>query len=460
VDLDFGAEMRGLLAFLVMALFPGLAVVRAPWTAVPFLSLSFWLLSAWWVPASVSRSAFLGAALPFFGALTTLRLLKPLPPLRPSRSSLAVLGLALACLLPVLALPVAPGLGLASTEATLLYWRDGFPVTYEPLAPIPAFGGHAPGLPLLAADVARLSGLPPPRAVLLVAFAGAGLLAIAVWSLFRRWGRPRRGLAVVALVVAVVLVPMAFPHPPGWRARFGMPGTPTPGPIVLAAALGVSALGLLVRGSGRAPAVAAGFFLGAAFAVEAVTGTAALGLTALRGDRARRRWALALGLVLAMPRLVGLRALSVAEARTGAWEVVGSGTARSGLEPAVPDANALRAMAWLRVATDPLAPVCAPLGGAAAFVPAVAQRAVVPAEVPLVYREEASRSGERPCRYLLWLGPLGRAGMPIAPSPQSFCSSWRVVFEDGEARVLEAASLDAPVTSFDKVPGNPVAPRP
>ena len=131
----------------------------------------------------------MGAALLFF-----VLLLVPAPAqaasdrASPARRSLVLLALALACLLPILALPVAPGLSLASTEATLLYWRDGFPATYEPLAPIPAFGAHAPGLPWLAADVSRLSGLAPHRAVLLWPSRGP-----ACWSLGGRIALPHDG---------------------------------------------------------------------------------------------------------------------------------------------------------------------------------------------------------------------------------------------------------------------------
>lgn len=459
MDFDLAAETRGLLALIVLTLFPGLAVVRAPWAAVPFLSLSFWLLCAWWVP--VARSAFVGAALLVFVVLTALRVLKPLPPLRPSWNSLGVLGLALACLLPVLVLPVAPGLSLASTEATLLVWRDGFPATYEPLAPIPAFGAHAPGLPSLAADVARLSGLAAWRAVLLVAFAGAGLLAIAVGSLFARSGRATYGLGAALLVAAAALLPVASWALTAGPAPTGVLGFFMPGPAVLAGALGLAALALLVRGSGRAPAVAAGFFLGAAFTVEAATAAACLLLVALRGDPARRRWTMVLALVFALPRLAGLRAYSVAEARSTGWEALGWAGARPAYSgPTVPDASTLRAMAWLRTHVEPLARVCAAPSGATAFLPAVAQRAAAPPEVPPVYREEVSRSPGRPCRYLLSLGSLGPVESPDVPILPPFGPSSRVAFQDGHARVLEAASLEASVTSFDNVPGNPGPPRP
>ena len=39
----------GLLALLALALLPGLLVARAPWAAVPALSLAFWIVGAGWL---------------------------------------------------------------------------------------------------------------------------------------------------------------------------------------------------------------------------------------------------------------------------------------------------------------------------------------------------------------------------------------------------------------------------
>ncbi len=61
-DFGLGASLCGLLAFVVLLLLPGLLVVRAPWPAVPFLSLSFWALSWGWL-FGASRQRFLHAAL-------------------------------------------------------------------------------------------------------------------------------------------------------------------------------------------------------------------------------------------------------------------------------------------------------------------------------------------------------------------------------------------------------------
>jgi hypothetical protein len=403
--------MRGLAGLLALALLPGLAVVKSPWPYVPFLSLSFWLVSAWWLPGRVARSDFVGAALLSFAALTALRLLKPVPPLQPSPRTLAVYALALACLAPVAYLPVAPGLDLASTEATLIAWRDGLPSTYEPLAPIPAFSAHAPGLPLLAADLSHLTGVAPYRAVLWLAQAGLGLLVIALAALCERVHRGAWAVPLgVSVTVAAVFLSTHLPLGP-----------------ILAGALGLAAVGALVKGSGRSPAVAAGVFLAAGITVDVVAGLAGWAAVAVFGDRTRRALALVLGLVLALPRLVELRAFSVAELRHAA--------ARSA---PLPHPDAVAAMHWLNREAGPLDAVCVFPRDQGAYVPAVAARAVVPSSVPAVYAEEAGGRPGRACRYLLVVGPPGPEGALAVPAGAPFVPGGRLVFSRGWARVFEA----------------------
>jgi hypothetical protein len=284
VPLDLGAETRGLLAFAALLLLPGMLVVRAPWTAVPFLSVSFWIVSWWW---GLPRSAFLRGTLIAFALLALLRLLQPLPPLRPRWPTLLVATAAAARLLPYAAWPVAPGadMSLHSLSALLLVWRDGIPQTYEPLLPIQAFGAYTPGLHGLAADVALLSGLPPYRAAFLVSAAAHGLLTVAAYAaLSRFFDRPVAALAAV-FGLGMARVPQAFF---GWGAN----------PSVLALALITAAAALLARGSGRSPAVAAGLMLGAAVVTHAMIAACAVaaaplvvGLVALSapGERARVR---------------------------------------------------------------------------------------------------------------------------------------------------------------------------
>ena len=67
--------MTAVAALALLLLVPGLLVVRAPWTAVPALSLAFWALSPWWCPATLSRAGFVGGALLGSLALLALRLL-------------------------------------------------------------------------------------------------------------------------------------------------------------------------------------------------------------------------------------------------------------------------------------------------------------------------------------------------------------------------------------------------
>src|SRR6266702_8588488 len=88
-----GASLHGLLAFVVLLLLPGLLVVRAPWPAVPFLSLSFWALSLGWL-FGATRQRFLHAALAGFLLLALLRLLKPLDLRAPRVPTLLVLAAA------------------------------------------------------------------------------------------------------------------------------------------------------------------------------------------------------------------------------------------------------------------------------------------------------------------------------------------------------------------------------
>ena len=442
---DPTSELRGLVALLALLLWPGLVVVRSPGAVVPFLSLSFWLLSWWWVPSGRERSSFLASALAFFVLLSLLRLLKPLPSLRPSARTLGVYGLALLCLLPLVWLRVAPGLSLASTEALLVVWREGFPGTYEPLLPLPGFGAHAPGLPFLAADVALLSGLAAPRATLLVALASFGLLATAVFGLLVRAGRPRVGLALATVVACATLV--------GAGA-----GAVQPGPAALAGALGFTALRLLVRGSGRSPAVAGGALLGAALTVQALAVLPIVTVAAFVGARPRRLLALAVGLLLAAPRLwLAFSTVSLAEVRQAAPSVILEILPR---RDAAPDESASLAMAWVRDHAGPLEPVCAAPGTSARWLPALFGRGLDPPEVPWMYRDEAAPV-TRKCRFALLFRPSD-------PDPAAFGTArprftpWRArtVFEAGAVQVVAPASPEDSVTSFDTEEGNPGPPRP
>lgn len=442
-------DARGLAALAGLLLWPGFLVVRAPWPAVPFLSLSFWLLTWWWLPSGAERSALLGAALLFFALLSAVRLLKPLAVSLPSRGTILVLVLSAACLVPFFGHEVAPGTSLASVETTLAVWRDGFPSTYEPLVPIPSFGAHAPGIPFLAADVSLVSGLAPHRAVALVSVASAGLLVIAVAFLARRTGYFAAGLVGAFAVAAITLALVAR-------------GATAPGPAILAVALGLASVALLVRGTGRSPAVAAGFLLAAAFTVEAVAaGLSVLAtMAATRStERSRHLLALTLALGLAAPRLfTTMRAWSPSEARN-VLRSVGKG----GSTPA-PDRNGLEAMAWLRQQTAALDRICVKPEGPGWFLPSIAERAAVPAEVPFVYGDEASpdhgRRARATCRYVLSFGSADPPEARFIPCAAPSDPHSPEVFAAGSVRIFKVASADGCVTSFDTPAGNPETARP
>src|SRR5258708_1051544 len=147
------------MALAALLLLPGALIVRAPWTAVPFLSVSFWIVSWWWLPGCWGGRGETGW--------------------RGGAGGVGVVA-ALARLPPFFLWPVAPGpdMSFHALSALLMVWRDGPPLTYEPLLPLHTFGAYPPGLHGLAADVALLSGMAPHRAVFLVSLAAQGLLHV------------------------------------------------------------------------------------------------------------------------------------------------------------------------------------------------------------------------------------------------------------------------------------------
>lgn len=324
----------GLLALVALLLLPGLLVVRAPWTAVPALSLAFWALSAWWPLAG--RGRFLLAAVPAFGLLSLLRLLPkhqvpppqgwspppvPPPPAYPglppprlaSAPSLLVLAASIAVLAPAPLWHHAPGPRLAfqTTTARLLLWRDGVPSTAEPLLPLAPVGAHAPAIATLAADVSHVSGADPAASVLLVVVAAAGLLLLGLFALHATWAPPL--VAALGALVGLAAAPW-----PGALSPWGE------GEAILALGLALPAVALLVGHASGSSAVAAGMLLAASTLAHpllaAVTAALAAGAVLARpSSGARRPGRLVLSaivaLVLAAPGLWPLaRALSPAEA--------------------------------------------------------------------------------------------------------------------------------------------------
>jgi hypothetical protein len=327
--------VNALAALALLVLLPGLLVARAPWTAVPALSLAFWAVCAWWPPfAWASRGRALTALLLASGCLALLRLLPrhevppppgfeppPAPP-RPARpglpppalaspSSLLVLLAALALLLPALRSWHAPGpsLAFATTEARLVVWRDGPPLSAEPLLPLQPFGAYAPAVATLAADLSLLSGADPARCVLLLLLVAAGLALVGLFALHAAWAAPRSAAFGALLALAVAPWPL-------WLEPWGA------GEALVALAFALPALALLAGHASRSSAVAASLLLAAGLLAQPLLTLLLLaGCSVVRGSRGGRgarlvrpAAALALGLVLAAPGLWPLaRALSPRE---------------------------------------------------------------------------------------------------------------------------------------------------
>jgi hypothetical protein len=423
---DLPATARGIMALTALLLLPGLLVVRAPGTAVPFLSAAFWMVSWWWLPADRSRSGFLGGCLLAFGLLAASRLLKPLPPLRPDRRTLLVMALAFASFSPAFFRALAPGLSLASAECRLLVWRDGLPATYEPLLPVPAFGAHAPGLPSLAADVALLGGGSPATATWLTTLGSLGLLMVAAHGLATRTGRSDISLSCVAVLCAGGLVAALL-------------DLSLLGPTTLALALAVSAWAFLARGSGRSPAVAAGAFLAAALLAHAAVGFIALAMIGLSrrprqegggSDHERRVLALFLSVLFAAPFLgrmaSALPGLSHADYRAAPRRFVAS----FALDPG-PSVDDLAAFAWLEGHSVPPDRICVDPSGPGRWIPALVGRAIEPPEVPFLYRSGIPGGpAPRACRFVALFAP------PVPTPSPSVPASARLVFARGSAWVF------------------------
>lgn len=446
---------------LALLLLPGLLVVRAPWTVVPALSLAFWVVSAAWLPSRLSRSAFVAGALVCFASLALLRLLpkhevepppgyrKPArlePPPRPglppprfaSLPSALVLLASLLLLAVSLPFPHAPGEQLAfqTTAARLVLWRDGLPLSAEPLLPLTPFTAHAPALSLLAADAAAQAAIDPARAVVMVLAAAAALVPIGLFAL--HGSRLRPPAAAVAAVLSLSLVPW-----PGFVAAWGA------GPALLALGFVLPACALLLGHASRSSGWASALLCAAGLLSQPLLVLAALAAVAVcrrRPPVARLAGVASGALALALPVLV--RAAGAVSSREWLWAVT-SVTRREWLELAVgagllvcvPRLLAywleggargegrgllllgvvavlllvLRHGAWMgearltgaqrtllerAQATGPLEVLCAP-GDMAGWLPALAGRAAEPVGwVPSVYRDERSSRIPRSCRTL------------------------------------------------------------
>ena len=268
-------EAAGLLALAALVLLPGLLVVRAPWTAVPALSVAFWVLSWWWLPVE-GRSRLLATAVAAFALLATLRLVprRPVPPPpgyagppaaprvsgpitgRPPRlrsaPSLLVVAVAVVLVAPFGLWFHAPGAEMAfhTTAARLAVWREALPAGYAPLRALSPFAAHPAALSTLAADVGLLSGLDPGRCVVAATLLSLALVLLGVYAL----GGTRLRAPAAALGATVGVASVGWP---GALAAWGQ-GAP-----VLAFGLGLTAAALLLGHASRPSAVAAGFVWGA-----------------------------------------------------------------------------------------------------------------------------------------------------------------------------------------------------
>jgi len=322
-------EPVALAAMLALVLLPGMLLVRAPWTAVPALSISFWVLAWWWVPLE-GRTRQVAVSLSVFALLLVIRFLPkhvvppppgyegspPAPPVsgpttgRPPRlfgaPSLLVLGLALAVLAPFGLWKNPPGREMAfqTTAVRLAVWRDALPATYEPLLPLRPYGVRGPALPTFAADVSLLSGISPPRALVATTLLAAGLVLLGLYALLGT----RLGPGAAALGAVLGLAAVRWP---GSLALWGEGGS------LLSLALALEAAVLMVGHTSRTSAVGAGFLWAGAALAHPFLALAMAAATAFSAPVAARRWVVAFSFaaVLAAPPLLRLTGvLSIPEA--------------------------------------------------------------------------------------------------------------------------------------------------
>jgi hypothetical protein len=351
-----------------LLLLPGGLLLLVPWRVRPFLSMAFWGASWWWLPRlGPGRTASLCAALLAFGLLALLRLLKPID-LR--QSGLALLGsagvLALSAVLLVWgAWPLPRDAAFDALSARLLAARDGLPLSYEPLLPGASLEPRPPGLAAWAADISLLSGAAPWRASVVAIASAQVLLGLGAFHrLRRRLSAGRAAVAALALTLAVVL-----------------PGVLSGGNLL---ALGAALVAWNhLPSPTRSPAVAAGVLCGAAVlfgGVDLVAVVLGIGLLeSLRQPQpnraaACRGMALATGVCLALV----LPALS----RVGPMSLVEVCALGRMLCPVrsvqrLPESREIAEWVELGSKIGPLDIVCAPDTSSAAWIPAVAGRAVV-----------------------------------------------------------------------------------
>lgn len=405
------SDLAALAALGALLLLPGAAVARAPWSVVPFLSLAFWLLS-WWAPyGSVGRAVFVEAAFALFLPLALLRLVRSARPPSATRDDAIVVTAAGLRLLPFGLWAVPPGLdaGFQGLRALLAVWRDGVPVTHQPLLSGLPFAAAPPGFALLVADVSLLSGAAVHRATLLVSLLALLLLQLALFSWLRAAapGRPAAVAATVGLAIAtgflgdgaepeLLAAGLLLSAAALLRGRRGEPSAVAAGMLVAAAAVCAPVLALLGLGVGLTIVARVGAVerhrlrltaLAGGIALAIVAGQRGLGLETLTGIGPALRVvavaALALGLahVWATPHL-GRWRLWAPALLVVAGLAASFGYYRGASRRVSVTWDRIGSMARLAEISSPLSVVCAPPGGVAAWLPAVAGRAVSVPHLP------------------------------------------------------------------------------
>ncbi len=311
-----GPLVRGIRAFLLsLAFWPiaaeitrirGVSLPGLTWTAlalgVLLVGLALWLAPRWRRRGSVGSA---WALLAGFAALTALHLL------------------------PMRSWTVAPGadMSMHTLMARLVSEAGRLPESYEPLYPLQGFGSYLSGLPVTAAVLSLLSGLPVHRTSLAVSLLAYPALAGGLFLVARRFASDAAAF-VAAWVVATTCNSYSVLE---WGGN----------PTILSLALGFAAIapavatrpGALARdGAFTFPLLAAGsglahviplLGLGWAFPLAAIWWTAG----APRGSRARllAAWvalAVAGARLLAIPHLTGpgLRATAGETAWALRWQ--------------------------------------------------------------------------------------------------------------------------------------------
>ncbi len=364
-------DARAAAAAAALVALPGVLVVRAPWRALPLVSLAFWVISWTWL-FDAPRARVLHVFLMAFAALAVFRIVRPgpLPRRGWAQTTIVVAAIVLAAAVARRAVPSGTDAPIDALAAELLAWHDGWPASFEPLSPRRPF--EASGLAAISADVLLLSGAPAHRALLAVTVVAHVALLLALWSLASLRMSPARAAAVA---VAALLPAAAVAEGPG----------------VLAAAFAVEAVALWHDRRGHASAFTAGACIAAGLATDPATALGALLLATLlvrfrsapvadappaSRPPGRRRTAVWTAVVLALPLLWRAPPLHLPEPTPLA-------SARASVWPAAADVvtrDEREAMAWIREHTGPLDLVCAPEVPAARWIPALAARAT---SVPL-----------------------------------------------------------------------------